>query len=187
VEIEPEVMVLLSGGLDSSACVSFYINFGRPPLGLFIDYGQLAVDNELRSAKAVAEHYSIPFACLKWRGWLPKGEGLIQARNLFLISAALMERPETISVIALGIHAGTRYPDSSEHFLGCMQSVCDTYENGKVKLAAPFLEWNKADIHAYCLQENIPVHLTYSCERGGSLPCGECLSCKDRQLLYVST
>ena len=186
-ETKPEVLILLSGGLDSSACVSFYIDFGRPPRGLFIDYGQLAVANERRSAQAVAAHYSIPLTCLTWRGWLPKGVALIQARNMFLISAALMERPDPVTVVALGIHAGTNYPDSSESFLDRMQLVCDTYEQGRIKLAAPFLNWSKADIHAYCLRKNVPVHLTYSCERGGEHPCGECPSCRDRQMLHVST
>ena len=185
--IEPEVMVLLSGGLDSAACVHFYVDFGRTPLGLFIDYGQLAAGNESRSARAVAAYYSVPLICLTWRGWLPKPIGLIQARNLFLLSAAMMERPDSISVIALGIHSGTNYPDSSESFLARVQSACDVYEQGRVKLAAPFLNWSKADIHAYCLQEDVPVHLTYSCESGGRRPCGECPSCKERQMLYVST
>ncbi len=183
---EPEVMTLISGGLDSCACINFYVKFGRPPLGLFIDYGQLAAANEHKSAIAIASFYSIPLVCLKWRGWLPKTEGFIQARNLFLISAALMERPYSISVIALGLHAGTCYSDSSENFLTRMQIVADTYEQGRVTLAAPFLDWSKADIHAYCLQEKVPVHLTYSCERGGLQPCGECLSCTDRRMLDVS-
>lgn len=184
--IEPEVLALLSGGLDSAACVNFYIDFGRPVIAVFIDYGQLAAKNEYRAAKAIAAFYSIPLACLTWRGWIPKSTGFIQARNLFLASAALMERPESVSTIAFGLHAGTDYPDSTEMFLAKIQSICDIYEQGGVKFAAPFLNWSKADIHAYCLLENIPIHLTYSCERGGKRPCGKCSSCKDRRMLYVS-
>jgi len=33
-----EVLVLLSGGIDSAACIDFYRDFGRPPFGLFVDY-----------------------------------------------------------------------------------------------------------------------------------------------------
>lgn len=185
--MEPEVMILLSGGLDSTACVNFYVDFRRPPIGIFIDYGQLAVTHELKSAKAVSDYYSIPFTCLTWKGWLPKTIGMIPARNLFLISAAMMERPNSVSVIALGIHSGVNYPDSSETFLSHMQSLINIYEHGKVQLAAPFITWTKSDIYTYCRRKGVPTELTYSCERGGNLPCGECLSCKDREMLYACT
>jgi 7-cyano-7-deazaguanine synthase len=49
-------------------------------------------------------------------------------------------------------------------------------------LGAPFATWTKQDIIAYCRTRNVPVHLTYSCERGTEPPCGTCLSCKDRSL-----
>ena len=184
---DPEVMVLLSGGIDSTACVKFYINFGRPPMGLFIDYGQLAADREMKSAKAVADYYSIPLTCLTWRGCLPKRVGLIPARNLFLISAALMEKPDSVSVLAFGIHAGTNYPDSSESFCIHVQTVIDLYEQGKVQLAAPFVTWSKVDVYAYCQKERIPYELTYSCERGVIPPCGDCPSCRDREILHART
>jgi hypothetical protein len=34
-----EVLVLLSGGIDSSACPQFYCEIGRAPAALFVDYG----------------------------------------------------------------------------------------------------------------------------------------------------
>lgn len=183
--MEPEVMVLLSGGVDSAACVKFFIDFGRPPRGLFIDYGQPAATNEKKSAIAISNHYSIPLTCLSCQGWIPKKIGLITGRNFFLISAALMEKPNFVSVIAIGIHAGTNYPDSSETFLARMQAVVDLYDSGSIKLAAPFLTWSKSDIYAYCHKKKVPIELTYSCEAGGTSPCGECLSCKDREMLHA--
>ena len=183
--MEPEVRILLSGGVDSAACVKFYIDFGRPPRGLFIDYGQPATTYEVKSDIAISKHYSVPLTCLTWQGWLPKRVGLIPGRNFFLLSAALMEKPDFVSVIAMGIHAGTNYPDCSETFWARMQAVVDIYDGGSVKLAAPFLTWSKSDIYAYCRQKNVPIELTYSCERGGTPPCGECLSCKDREMLHA--
>lgn len=185
--MEPEVMILLSGGVDSTACVSFYVEFGRPPCGLFIDYGQLAATDEMKSAAAIAKHYSIPLKILPLRGCRPKTTGMIPGRNFFLISAALMEKPDFVSVIAMGIHAGTNYPDCSETFWARMQALVDIYDSGSVKLAAPFLTWSKSDIYAYCHQKTVPIELTYSCERGGTPPCGECLSCKDREMLHART
>jgi 7-cyano-7-deazaguanine synthase in queuosine biosynthesis len=37
-----EVLVLLSGGIDSAACLDFYKELGRPPCALFVDYGHPA-------------------------------------------------------------------------------------------------------------------------------------------------
>ena len=112
---------------------------------------------------------------------------LYLGRNCFLISAALMERPNSVSLIAIGVHGGTDYPDCSQPFLETMQAVLDVYENRSVQLTAPFSTWTKADIIAYCGIRNVPVHLTYSCERGTEPPCGSCLSCKDRRSVLAGT
>ena len=181
--MDPEVLVLLSGGVDSAACVDFYIEFGRPSCGLFIDYGQPASRNEAKSAKAIADYYSIPLLYSKWEGHTTKTSGFINGRNSFLITAALMERPVTISVIAIGIHSGTVYQDCSKHFLTKMQNIIDLYENGRIELSAPFIDFTKSEIYSYCIERRVPIELTYSCESGDPTPCGECLSCKDREML----
>lgn len=182
-----EIMILLSGGIDSAACVKHYLDFGRPPCGLFINYGQPAASNEIKAAKAIAKHYSIPIKCLTWQSWSTKKIGLINGRNLFLLSVALMEKPNYVSIIVMGIHAGTNYPDCSEIFWTQMQAVVDIYNKGSVQLAAPFLTWSKKDIYAYCKLKKIPIEMTYSCEYGGIPPCGKCLSCMDREMLNDRT
>src|SRR5713101_5887125 len=133
-----EVLVLLSGGIDSAACLDFYRELGRPPCALFVDYGQPAARLEADAAKAVAAYYSVPLISLKWRGYQNKHDGLIPGRNCFLISSALMERPNSVSLIVIGVHAGTDYPDCNQPFLDTMQAVLDIYENRSVQLAAPF-------------------------------------------------
>lgn len=181
--MDSEVLILLSGGVDSAACVDFYIELGRPPCGLFIDYGQLAARNEGESAKAISHYYSIPLLYSKWKGHTTKTSGFINGRNSFLVAAALMERPASVYVIAIGVHTGTVYQDCSKHFLTKMQNIIDLYENGKVQLSAPFVDFTKSEIYSYCIERHIPIELTYSCESGGPTPCGECLSCKDREML----
>ena len=176
-----EVLVLLSGGLDSSACIQFYLDFGRPPCALFIDYGQRAAKLEARAASRIAAHYDTPLITCFWKGATIKPVGAIPGRNAFLVSAALLERPESVSTIANGIHAGTEYADCSAQFIAQLQSAVDLSESGRIELAAPFLTWSKADILEYCVSKGVPTHKTYSCERGASIPCGECLSCRDRQ------
>jgi 7-cyano-7-deazaguanine synthase len=182
-----EVLVLLSGGIDSTACLDFYRELGRPPCALFIDYGQPAARLEADAAKAVAAYYSVPLMSLKWRGYQNKRAGLIPGRNCFLISAAVMERPQSVSVIAIGVHSGTDYPDCSQSFLETMQATLNAAENRSLQLAAPFGTWTKPDVVAYCRIRNVPLYLTYSCERGTQPPCGYCLSCKDRRSFLAGT
>ena len=183
ISTEPEVLVLLSGGIDSAVCLSFFLDIGRPTSGLFVAYGQAAQRKEARSAHQIAQHYGVDLLCTKWSGYIPKGAGFIPGRNAFILTAALMERPASATSIALGVHAGTQYTDCSAEFLARMQSIFDLYSNPATRIVAPFLEWSKTEILAYAKVRNVPLQMTYSCERSGRRPCRQCQSCLDR--IYI--
>jgi 7-cyano-7-deazaguanine synthase len=178
-----EVLILLSGGLDSVACLDFYINIGRPTAALFIDYQQLAAKEEKRAAQNIADYYGIELLTASWEGVKNKKTGQISARNAFLLISALMEIPENVSTLVLGIHSGTGYIDCTPVFLKQMQQVFDLYSDQKIRITAPFIDWSKVDIWTYAKSHNIPIHLTYSCEQGTNPACGNCLSCLDRMEL----
>ncbi len=178
---KPEVLVLLSGGLDSTACLSFYVSLGRPCTALFIDYGQPGATPEEAAAVRVAAHFGVPLQVIRIRGARPKSDGFIDGRNAFLISAAIQERPPSVSVVALGLHKGPPYPDCTEEFVKATQKAIDVGTSARVQLAVPFLDWSKALIGSLCDESGVPVELTYSCEAGGHPPCGQCASCKDRE------
>ena len=178
--LDPDAVVLLSGGADSAACLGFYLEIARAPCALFVDYGQPAARQEEASARHIARHYGVSLHRAQWMGSRSIGSGLIPGRNAFLLSAALLERPESATVVALGIHAGTGYVDCSSQFVKNMQSVYDLYSNGKVTIACPFSDWTKAEVLSYAQSAGVPLTLTYSCETGGNPPCGHCRSCLDR-------
>ena len=182
----PEVCVLLSGGMDSSACVAFYLERSFSVRCIFIDYGQDAAIREGVAARSVAQHFHVPLAKCRFLGFAQKGQGTIRGRNAFLLIAALMETPENVGTLALGIHSGTGYVDCASPFIRKMQSVFDAYTAGTVQIGTPFLEWTKADIHAFCRTRNVPLELTYSCELGLDQPCGGCHSCRDLEVLDAS-
>lgn len=181
------VSILLSGGIDSAACVAFYLeqNFGVH--GVFVDYGQVAAERELGAAKAVAMHYHIRIDRLAWTGLHTKKGGLIVGRNAFFLVGALMELPNSTGIVAIGIHSGTEYVDCDPIFVRRMQSMFDAYTNGRAQIGAPFLKWTKRDIWTFCRSHEVPVELTYSCELGLDQPCGKCLSCRDLELLHACT
>ena len=179
------VLVLLSGGVDSAACLSFYVNLSYATKALFVDFGQPSRINELKAAQKISAYYDVPFHTITVKGYKSISKGFIKGRNLFLLSAALMAHSEKTGLISLGIHAGTSYSDCTPNFMDKAQSVLDIYEGGKVLFAAPFAKWSKNDIWEYCKNMEVPVKYTYSCELGLKQPCGKCLSCRDLKKLYA--
>ncbi len=182
---ESTVWVLLSGGIDSTACVAFYREMGFPVYGVFIDYGHVAARHEALAAQAVASYYRVPLLELKWSGLREKHHGLILGRNAFLLFGTLMELPEEARILAIGIHSGTDYFDCTASFIRRIQSMFDSCTGGKVQVGTPFLTWKKSDIWAFCRRQGVPLELTYSCECGLDQPCGKCISCSDLEVLYA--
>ena len=183
VDSDAEVWVLLSGGIDSSACLAFCVENNMAAAGVFIDYGQRAAHRESAAALAIAQHFGVPLRQFRWFGGGQKKLGEIAGRNAFLLLACLLELPRRPMLIAIGIHSGTGYADSEPEFIDLVQSVVDMYEMGCVQIVAPFKGWSKQDVWEFAQSRRVPVELTYSCELGNEQPCGICNSCCDLEKL----
>jgi len=182
-----KVLLLTSGGLDSTACLAYYLNRKNLSVdSLFIDYGQLSINQELSAAKKICKHYKIKLKKISVSGMESFSQGIISGRNAMLLNIALMFFKNPIGIISIGIHAGTNYPDCSKEFVTQMQSLFDLYKSGTVVIDAPFLAWSKPQIWEFCKQQNVPIQLTYSCESGSSPACGNCLSCRDLEVLRAT-
>lgn len=181
---QKKVMVLLSGGIDSSACVSYYLSQSLLVTALFVDYGQKSAKCEIRAAKLISKSYQVPLRVNKLSGGKNFEGGSILGRNAFLLYAGLMNFEYESGLIAIGIHSGTIYWDCSEDFFFLMQKCFKTYSGGCISIDAPFLKWNKREIWDYCMSKKVPLKFTYSCELGKRQPCSQCLSCRDLESLY---
>lgn len=175
-----EAVILLSGGVDSAACLALFSALGIRSTCLFVNYGHDAAIQESRAAAAISRFYRVSLHQITVSGLRKWGAGFVPGRNAFLLHIALMAVTFQKGLIASGIHAGTTYSDCSAYFLRQMQASFDIYTNGRIWACAPFLHWKKPDIWEYCLSNKVPVELAYSCEAGTDPPCGECLSCLDR-------
>lgn len=180
-----KVLVLLSGGLDSTTCVAFYSNKGLAVTTMFVDLGQTAAKFERVAARRIAKHYRTKHLELLLQGAKRKRLGEIQARNGFLLMAALMESRAQVTTIAIGIHAGARYYDSTPAFMTGVQAMIAAYTDGKVRAVAPFVAMSKAQVLDLATNLNVPTGYTYSCQSGAKRPCGTCESCRDRIKLHV--
>ena len=174
------VLVLLSGGIDSSACVGFYRAQKMAVEALFVNYGQPGAKQERVAALAISRHYQIKIHEAAVRGVAVVRAGFVPGRNALLVATALSCVAPESGLIALGIHAGVPYVDCRPGFLTACQALADVYHGGAVRIAAPFVEWSKADIVTAARDLKVPLQRTYSCEAGGAMACGVCLSCLDR-------
>lgn len=175
--------VLLSGGIDSAACLAFCLKNHTGVQCLHVSYGQPAARLESAAATAIARHFDVPLNSFQWSGLRELGAGEIVGRNAFLLLAALLHIGRSQGVLAIGIHRNTPYYDCSPPFLSALQTLFDHYCDGRVRLTAPFVDWSKAQIYSFCHDARVPIKLTYSCESGADPPCAACLSCRDRQAL----
>jgi len=175
-------LVLLSGGLDSAVCAHLLKSPSRAVEGLFVDYGQAALKRERASARAVAAHLGIPLRMRTIQPASSRRAGELPGRNALLISIAVFELGTEGGLVAIGVHAGTRYFDCSEAFVDAMGRLVQEQTDGRTAVSAPLVAWSKADVFKVFQEAGLPLSETYSCE-AGSTPCGACLSCADRKAL----
>lgn len=204
-----KAVVLLSGGLDSTTTMAYAISKGYEVVPLTISYGQRHA-RELRSAKAVAEHYKVKqhvmtdldLSFLTTSALTSKAVDVPQrasvediseeipvtyvpARNIIMLSIAA-GLCETIGGEAIFIGANavdySGYPDCRPEFLEAFQHVLRVgtkagVEGRPIRVEAPILKMSKGEIVALAKKLDAPLHLTWSCYRGGEEACGHCDSC----------
>jgi 7-cyano-7-deazaguanine synthase len=183
---KPYVLVLASGGIDSTACIGYYKKLGFKVEAMFCDYGQLSRRREKKAISSIASYYKINLTIIKISHNKKMKDGFAIGRNALFYFSALMNFKNRGGIISSGIHKGTNYYDCSEDFLNQIQDIFDHYSEGTIMAEAPFINFFKNEIFDYCKLENIPLNLTYSCERGTEQPCGICDTCKDLERIYAS-
>lgn len=126
------------------------------------------------------------------------GEGKVSTyvpfRNGLMLSAvaALAQSiyPDDDVDIYLGAHAddaaGRAYADCSEEFTSAMNTAIVIGTYGKVRVVAPLVNMNKAEVVKTGLTLNVPYKLTWSCYAGGDKPCGKCGTCIDRAAAFAA-
>ena len=80
--------------------------------------------------------------------------------------------------------AGAAYPDCSLDFVTAMNRAIVEGTGGQLRLEAPFVSVNKAQVVKTGLELGVPYQLTWSCYEGGEKPCGKCGTCIDRMKAF---
>jgi 7-cyano-7-deazaguanine synthase len=200
-----KVIILLSGGLDSTVLLSSLLNEGREVEAVSFTYGSKHNPFENQSAKDIANYYNIPLRemdiseimkgfdshLLANGGILPEGhyndlnmkKTVVPGRNLIFLSI-LAGLAESLSIpqIAIGVHQGDHfiYPDCRPEFIHTIDYAINLSSEQKVKVISPFLNLTKADIVKIGIELKAPFHLTRTCYSDKEEACGKCGSCRER-------
>lgn len=104
--------------------------------------------------------------------------------GLFLSISASVALSNGCDTIYYGAHkddaTGNAYPDCSKEFDRFISEAIYEGTGQVVRVVAPFIDKNKADIVATGIQLRVPYEMTWSCYNGRDKPCGKCGTCIDR-------
>ena len=180
-----KVLVLLSGGVDSSTCLALAKEkYGDNVLALSMFYGQKH-SKELQAAQAVADFYHVELLQMD----LAK---IFAHSSCSLLQGSQENVPHEYGCneIYYGPHAddaaGNAYPDCSIEFNEAMNLAVYLGSGRKVRLVAPFVAKTKKEIVAEGLRLDVPYELTWSCYDGGEKPCHKCGTCIDREAAFAA-
>jgi 7-cyano-7-deazaguanine synthase len=203
------VLVLLSGGADSTTALYNAINSGAEVvMALGFNYGSKHNERELAYASKTCESLGVLFkvvdvdfslfqsSLLKGGGDIPHGHyedetmksTVVPFRNgIFLAYATGIAESVGARGVVLGNHAGDHavYPDCRPEFVGAMSKAVSagTYEG--VKLLSPFCNNTKAEIVSIGQAFGVDWEATYSCYEGGGCHCGACGTCVERREAFT--
>lgn len=201
-----KIVVVASGGLDSSVLMHELHTQGHDVCGLGINYGQRH-SRELEAGAAVAGALGIPYQVVdlsalrafisnssQTSGDIPVPDGhyaeesmkltVVPNRNMILLAVAIGYAVNIgAQAVAYGAHAGdhTIYPDCRPEFAAAMERAALLCDWSPVKLLRPFIDRTKADIARLGHQLGTPIELTWSCYKGGAKHCGVCGTCVERR------
>ncbi len=202
--MEKRLVVLLSGGMDTTTLTYDVVDRGYGVYPISFHYGQKH-GKELDMAGATCSKLGLvhkvldmdvlgevaPSALTRERIEIPKGhyeeEGMkatvVPNRNMVLLALATSY---AIGIKAdsvwYGAHRGDHaiYPDCRKVFVEAMGRAVRLCDWEKIELEVPYLAWNKEKVLRRGLELGVDCSLTWTCYKGEELACGECGSCTER-------
>lgn len=191
--VPTNIVLLLSGGLDSTTLLYDFMQQKCNVHAVLFDYGQTH-GKELRFAK---EH------CYKLKVFWTEVQ-LYRVKNLFQHCAITDQRSDSPIVpnrnaVMLNIAAALAMSngvetvayacnkDDAQTFPDCrwdfVEAINVTLKAAQVpvEIIAPYIAFTKSWIVQQARKLEVPMDLTWSCYKGGAKPCGKCLACRVRK------
>lgn len=189
------IVLLASGGIDSCLIAVMAKDEGIGLHPIFINYGQLANDDEWNACVSVFRAHDLPEPVsinlsgfgqavpsgLTHKEWDTNQDAFLPGRNLlFLVTASAYAYRIGAGAVAIGLldDSASIFPDQTRSFLQLAEQAITTAMGHRVNVVAPLMHLCKTDILKLARQYGISG--TYSCHEGGTQPCGRCVSCLER-------
>ena len=197
-----KAVVLLSGGLDSST-VLFVAKKKYKCHCLIFNYGQKH-RREITSARKIADVAGCDYRVVKiffpWKGssLIDKSKKIpsaaadvkigknipstyVPGRNTIFLSYAV-SLAETIGAKRIFIGANavdfSGYPDCRpQDYKSLNKLLAVGTKNKNIKIETPIIDKTKKEIVRLGIKHKVPFELTWTCYRGGKIPCGKCDAC----------
>lgn len=206
-----KVLVVLSGGLDSTVLLAYYINKGYDVTAIHFNYGQKASAVEDFAVTKLTEYYNIPLIKYDIRSLfknLSDKSKLLNAndnniecnldmpiyyvpnRNMIMLSIAMsIAESLNIGIVAFGAnHIERNYPDNTSYFTDYIDNIAKVALNfnNALKIETPFVYMSKKDIVQLGKKLNVPFEYSNSCyypkiDNNKIVECGKCTSCVLKQ------
>ena len=189
-----KIICLCSGGLDSFVLVNFFKNLNYQIKILFVDYGQLSNLKEFEGVQKIGKFLKInDILKIEIKNYGPLfSNSLIDhkefindffpARNLILLMiAASICYEKKIQEIGIGIINSNRiFPDCTEEFFINLEKIFKIALDYNIGIQKPLENFSKRDVIDYLKKYNLPINITYSCQKGKEFHCKKCPSCIER-------
>ena len=189
------IVTLVSGGLDSTLMALLVKEEKIEQFPLFIDYGQICREQELKACNIVHKNLGLPtpvimnvsgFGALISSGLTDPSkrvneDAFLPGRNLLFLLAGSAYAYQTNSnavAIALLSEKNCIFPDQTNTFISRAQEIIDLALGRDIKIIAPLMQFSKAEVLRLATKKGISD--TYSCHSGTETPCGKCISCIER-------
>lgn len=204
------VIVVLSGGLDSTVLLYHHIAQKIPVKALSVNYGQKHA-REVDAASAICRELGIPHETADLRGIthllagssltskdIPVPDGhyaeenmkatVVPNRNMILIAVATAWAiAGNFEAVSYAAHSGDHaiYPDCREEFVQALDRAVQLADWRPVKILRPFVGMTKAEVVKRGAELGVPFERTWSCYKGGDTHCGACGTCVERREAFV--
>ena len=195
-----KVVLLASGGLDSTTMAYWLLKNKIDFVPLFIKYGQHCAETEFNTLETVLpsgyadkieiidisdvyKHSKSSFIqeADLWEDDITADDLHIPYRNILILTLAAsfaqsININEVYSAFINSNHA--KELDCSKEFFSKMEMMLGDY--GAVKIKMPFSEMSKLEVAKIGIELKAPIGRTFSCQASAEIPCGACPNCVDR-------
>ncbi len=192
------VILLASGGLDSTTLLYRLLRDEKNVLPVFFDYGQHCAETEWRCLRQIMPdgvvpervdissiyRHSVSRMIIESNPWEEKVEDTdlyLPYRTLLFFSvgasfAQSLGIDEVYSAYINSNHA--KELDCTAEFFNGLDSFAASV--GPVRFRLPFKEWSKLQVVEEAVRLGVDVAATFSCQLFGDTPCGACPNCVER-------